>query len=171
MCLNFVEAGFDPPAKLVCWLHDPFERTHSLIRCGIRRYVQEPLHLPYWGAACLLQTQKKTYLTRVLPLVSSFAWHVLSCGLRGTHIFTLLFHLWDCKFVHIFIYSSFFACIIRFAALYLYIGVTLPGTNVGVSALTRGKPTFPCCFFLAFEVFLHGAPAHPYRSDWQGLCR
>ena len=59
MCLNFVEAGFDPPAKLACWLHPPFERTHSLIRCGIRCYVQEPLHLPYWGAACSLQTQKK----------------------------------------------------------------------------------------------------------------
>ena len=42
--LIFVEAGFDPTAKLACWLHPPFERTHSLIRCGIRCYVQEPLH-------------------------------------------------------------------------------------------------------------------------------
>ena len=50
--LIFVEAGFDPPAKLACWLHPPFRRTLTLIRCGIGCYVQEPLHSPYWGAAC-----------------------------------------------------------------------------------------------------------------------
>ena len=56
--LIFVEAGLDPPAKLASWLHPPFGRIHSLIRCGIRYYVQKPLHLPYWGAVCSPQTQK-----------------------------------------------------------------------------------------------------------------
>ena len=43
---------------LFVWLHPPFRRTLTLIRCGIRCYVQEPLHLPYWegGAACSPKT-------------------------------------------------------------------------------------------------------------------
>ena len=55
-CLNFVEVGFDSPAKLATGV-PPFKVNPLLWHCtssalsGIRRYVREPLHSPYWGAA------------------------------------------------------------------------------------------------------------------------
>ena len=61
MSVLFVEAGFDPPAKLACWLHPPFGRTHSLIRCGIRCYVQ-PVRLKHQKVTFATEKSSKNTL-------------------------------------------------------------------------------------------------------------
>ena len=118
---------------------------------------------PTQGPAIRLK-HKKTYLTRVWPLVSCCAQFSLLYGSPFSYFYDSLLHLWLREFVHSRLYYGLLLFAASFALVFLYIvkGVTLPGTHAGLPALTRGKPSsvLVCssCFFSVPSLCKLGRP-------------